>query len=65
MYYKYGQRKWIKDISLKKRTCCFFDDIINIDDFNIAEKSCKNILVYNISYTTWLIVNFYVLDLMN
>ena len=55
MYYKYGQQKWIKDISLKKRTCYFFDDIINIDDFNIAEKSYKNVLVYNISFKTWLL----------
>ena len=42
------------EIYIKNRTCCFFDDIIKTEDFNldnilIDEKSNENILVYNIS----------------
>ena len=38
-------------------TCYYFDDIIKLEDFNLAniliyEKSYKNILVYDISYKT-------------
>ena len=47
----------LKEIDIKNCTCCCFDDIIKIEDFNldnilIAEKTYKNILVYNISYKT-------------
>ena len=40
----------LKDISRKKHTYYFFDDIINIKNFDpnnikINEKSCKNILI--------------------
>ena len=47
----------LKDIKIKKRTYYFFDDIINIKDFdsnNIKkdEKSYKNILIYFIGYVT-------------
>ena len=42
------------EIDIKNRTCCYFDDIIitenfNLDNILIDEKSNKNILVYNIS----------------
>ena len=47
----------VKDLDVKNRTYCFFDDIINIKNFdpnNIKtdEKSRKNILVYSIRYVT-------------
>ena len=47
----------IKDIDIKKRTYYFFDDIINIKNFDpnnikIDEKSYKNILIYYIGYVT-------------
>ena len=39
---------------IKNRTCYYFDDIINLEDFNrwnlIDEKSHKSILIYDISY---------------
>ena len=46
-----------KDISIKKHTYYFFNDIINIkncDRNNIKtdEKSCKTILIYYIGYVT-------------
>ena len=46
-----------KDISIKNYTYYFFDDIINIKNFNpnnvkIDEKSYKNILIYYIGYVT-------------
>ena len=47
----------VKDLDVKNRTYCFFDDIINVKNFdpnNIKtdEKSRKNILVYSIRYVT-------------
>ena len=47
----------IKDINIKSYTYYFFDDIINIIDFDpnntkINEKSYKNILFYYIAYVT-------------
>ena len=41
----------LKDISIKNHTYCFFDDIINTNNFDpnnikIDEKSYKNILIY-------------------
>ena len=49
----------LKEINSKNRTCCYFDDIIKFEDFDfniilLDEKSCKNILVYDISYKTLL-----------
>ena len=39
-----------------KNHTCYFDDIIDFEDFDfdilIAEKSRKNILIYNLSYKT-------------
>ena len=45
----------LKEIDIKNRTCYYFDDIIEIEDFDldnilIVEKSCENVLVYKISY---------------
>ena len=45
----------IKDINIKKRTCYFYDDMINIEDsdsslLKIDEKSFKNIVIYYIGY---------------
>ena len=45
----------VKDISIKNRTYYFFNDIINIKDFDpgnikIDEKSDKNILIYYIGF---------------
>ena len=47
----------VKDIDIKNRTYCFFNDIINIQNFNpsnikIDEKTYKNILIYYIGYVT-------------
>ena len=47
----------VKDISIKNHTYYFFDDIINIKNFDpnnikIDEKSYKNILIYYIGYVT-------------
>ena len=46
----------LKQIDIKNRTRYYFDNIIKFEDFGlnkilIDEKSYKNILVYNISYT--------------
>ena len=47
----------VKDINIKKHTCYFIDDTVNIKDFDpsnikIDEKSFKNILIYYIGYVT-------------
>ena len=47
----------VKDISIKSRTYFFFNDIINIKDFQpnnteIDEKSYNNILINYIRYET-------------
>ena len=47
----------VKDINIKSRTFYFFNDIINIENFDlnnikIDEKSYKNILIYYIEYVT-------------
>ena len=47
----------IKDIDIKKHTYYFFNNIINIKNFDpnnikIDEKSYKNILIYYIGYVT-------------
>ena len=48
-----GNNDELKKIDIKNRTCCYFNDIIKIEDFDldnilIYEKSYKNILLYNI-----------------
>ena len=47
----------VKDIDIKNHTHYFFDDIININNFDpnnikIDEKSYKKILIYYIGYVT-------------
>ena len=47
----------VKDINVKKHTYYFFDDVMNIKDFDlnnikIDEKSYKNILIYYIEFVT-------------
>ena len=47
----------IKQINIKNRTYCFYNDIINLKNFNsnllkIDKKSYKNIDIYNIGYIT-------------
>ena len=47
----------VKDIDIKNRTYYFFNDVINIENFDlnnikIDEKSYKNILIYYIGYVT-------------
>ena len=47
----------VKDINIKNRAKYFFNDIINIENFDpknmkIDEKSYKNILIYYIGYVT-------------
>ena len=47
----------VKDINIKNHTYYFFDDAINIKDFDpnnikIDEKSYKNVLIYCIAYVT-------------
>ena len=47
----------IKEINIKNRTYYFFNDMINIKDFDssllkIDKKSYKNIGIYNIGYIT-------------
>ena len=47
----------IKDINIKNRTYCFYDDMVNIKDFDtnflkIEKKSFKSIAIYYIGYIT-------------
>ena len=47
----------VKDIHIKSRTYYFFNDIIDIENFNrnnikIDENSYKNIFIYYIGYVT-------------
>ena len=47
----------IRDINMKNRTYYFYDDMINIKDFDsnllkIDKKSFKNIVIYYIGYIT-------------
>ena len=47
----------IKQINIKNRTYCFFNDMINIKDFDssllkIDKKSYQNIGIYNMRYIT-------------
>ena len=47
----------VKAINIKNPTCYFFDDIINIKDFDpknikIDQMSYKNIFIYHIAYVT-------------
>ena len=60
----------LKEINVKNRTWYHFDDIIKFQDFDndnisIDEKSCKILLVYNISYKIWFVQNLFELGLSN
>ena len=49
----------LKKVCIKNRTCNYFNDLIKLEDFDIDnilidEKSQKNILIYDISYKTWI-----------
>ena len=44
-----------KKVCIKNRTCCYFDYIIKLEDFDldnilIVKKPHENILIYDISY---------------
>ena len=46
-----------KKVRIKNRTCCYFHDLIKLEDFDIDnilidEKPHENILIYDISYET-------------
>ena len=45
----------LKEFNIKTRTCCYFDGMIKIEDFDfddilLDKKSNRNILIYDISY---------------
>ena len=45
----------VKQINIKNRTCYFYNDMINVKNFEanllkIDKKSCKSIGIYNIGY---------------
>ena len=47
----------LKKARINNRTCYYFNDIINLEDFDLDNilrdrKSHKNILIYDISYKT-------------
>ena len=47
----------VKQINIKNRTYCFYNDIINLENFEsnllkIGKNSYKNICIYNIGYIT-------------
>ena len=47
----------MKQINIKNRTCYFFNDMINVKDFDssllkIDKKSYKNIGIYNIAHVS-------------
>ena len=48
----------VKQIEIKIRTCYFYNDMVNLKDFEpnllkIDKKSYKNISIYNIGYITF------------
>ena len=60
----------VKDISIKNHTYYFFDDILNIKNFDsnnikIDKKSYKNILVYYIGYETMKDSNYVKINSVN
>ena len=60
----------IREINIKNRTYSFFDDIINIKDFDsnllkIDKKSYKNTDIYYIGYITMKDSNYVKIDSVN
>ena len=56
----------LKNVSVKNRMCCYFNDVIIIEDFDfdnilLDEKSNGNILFYNVSYRYLIGANHYAL----
>ena len=41
-----------KEINIQNQTDLFFNDVINIEDFNLDKNSYKNIGIYYIGYIT-------------
>ena len=63
-------RNKVKDIDIKNRTYYFFDDIINIKNFDpndikIDEKSSKSILIYYIRYVTIKVLKYAKINSVN
>ena len=59
MHYKNGSKDKLKDIDIKNCTCHYFDDImrvvhIDFSDILLNEKPNESILVYDISYKTFM-----------
>ena len=55
--YKMKTKNELKEIEIKNRACCYFDDIINGTKINVSnilldKKFYENISVYNTSYKT-------------
>ena len=54
----------LKETDINNRTCYYFDDITEIEDFDfdntlIDQKPCKNILFYNTSYKTCITFRYF------
>ena len=63
-------RNKVKDIDIKNRTYYFFDDIINIKNFDpndikIDEKSNKSILIYYIRHVTIKVLKYAKINSVN
>ena len=57
--YKIESNGKLKEINIKNCTCYYFNDIIKFEDFDldnmlIDEKLSENILVYDVSYITFM-----------
>ena len=60
----------VKDLNIKNQACYFFDDIINIKEFDpnyfkIDKKSYKNILIYYTAYVTIKISRYVKINTVN
>ena len=61
IYYQYKmENNKFKRVRIKNRTCYYFDEINELEDFDIDnilidEKSHENILIYDISYKTLIV----------
>ena len=56
---KMGTKDELKEIDIKNHTCYYFDDIMKVRDIGsgnilLDEKLYKNILIYDISYKTFM-----------
>ena len=69
IYYKYGDNEKLKIINIKNCTCCYLDDTIQFEYFDldsiiIKEKSYEKFLVYKISCKNWIDDNLSILSLI-